>query len=137
MKLIVARSIPTKSLADDKNPHGRFSRALERLETSWFIETLFLLCSAACAVLIVMFLAVHNNTGVEDWHYYFSINTVVSSLGVIFKLTLIMAVSTTLAQEKWTWFRKRSSALSTFEAIDAGSRGPYGSFKLLLRMRGQ
>ncbi|KAI4848623.1 hypothetical protein E4T44_03829 [Aureobasidium sp. EXF-8845] len=84
-----------------------------------------------------MFLTFYNNTNVEDWHYYFSINTVVSSLGVLFKLTLIMAVSATLAQEKWTWFRKRSSALSTFEAIDAGSRGPYGSFKLLLRMRGQ
>jgi hypothetical protein len=136
-ELTVARSIRPKSLADNKNPHGRFSRALERLETSWFIETLCLLFSAACVVLIVMFLAVHNNTNVEDWHYYFSINTVVSSLGTLFKLTLVMAVSATLAQEKWTWFRKRSSPLSMFEAIDAGSRGPYGSIKLLLRMRGQ
>jgi hypothetical protein len=110
---------------------------MERLETTWYIEAFCLLCSVVCAVLIVVFLAVHNNTNVESWHSYFSINTVVSMLGVIFKLGLLMAVSAALAQEKWTWFRKRSGALSTFEAIDAGSRGTVGSFKPLLHMRGQ
>ncbi|KAI4754809.1 hypothetical protein E4T51_12085 [Aureobasidium sp. EXF-12344] len=66
-----------------------------------------------------------------------SLNQLVSTFGVIFKLTLLMAVSAALAQGKWTWFQKRADTLSTFEAIDAGSRGTVGSLKLLLRMRGQ
>ncbi|CAD0095159.1 unnamed protein product, partial [Aureobasidium vineae] len=111
--------------------------ALERLESTWYIEIIFLLCSVICATLIVTFLAVHNNTPIESWHFYFSINTVVSTLGVVFKSTLLMAVSAALAQGKWTWFRKRSGTLSTFEAIDAGSRDTLESFRLLWRMRGQ
>ncbi|CAD0043582.1 unnamed protein product, partial [Aureobasidium pullulans] len=110
---------------------------MEWLETTWYTEIFFLLCSTVCAVLIVTFLAVHNNTPIASWHFYFSINTVVSTLGVLFKSTLLMAVSAALAQGKWTWFRKRTGSLSTFEAIDAGSRDTLESFRLLWRMRGQ
>ncbi|THV69413.1 hypothetical protein D6D29_10048 [Aureobasidium pullulans] len=109
---------------------------MEWLETTWYTEIFFLLCSTVCAVLIVTFLAVHNNTPIASWHFYFSINTVVSTLGVLFKSTLLMAVSAALAQGKWTWFRKRTGSLSTFEAIDAGSRDTLESFRLLWRMRG-
>ncbi|KAG9751168.1 hypothetical protein KCU73_g6399, partial [Aureobasidium melanogenum] len=73
----------------------------------------------------------------DSWTIYFSINTVVSTLGVVFKSTLFIAVSAALAQGKWTWFRKRNSPLSTFDAIDAASRDTLESFKLLWRMRGQ
>ncbi|KAG9659505.1 hypothetical protein KCU64_g3811, partial [Aureobasidium melanogenum] len=73
----------------------------------------------------------------DSWTIYFSINTVVSTLGVVFKSTLFIAVSAALAQGKWTWFRKRNSPLSTFEAIDAASRDTLESFKLLWRMRGR
>ncbi|KAI4747133.1 hypothetical protein E4T50_02539 [Aureobasidium sp. EXF-12298] len=146
--MMVRRSIPPllpKNLCSrqqmlnqrGKQHRGRVSEALERLERTWYLEAFCLLCSAACAALIVIFLVAHNNTHVDSWQFYFSINTVVSSLGVIFKLTLLFAVSAALAQGKWTWFRKRSDTLSTFEAIDAGSRGTVGSLKLLLRMRGQ
>lgn len=140
VKLTVANIIPqihTTTIAGGKQHRGRVSEALERLERTWYLEAFCLLCSAACAALIVIFLVAHNNTHVDSWQFYFSINTVVSSLGVIFKLTLLFAVSAALAQGKWTWFRKRSDTLSTFEAIDAGSRGTVGSLKLLLRMRGQ
>jgi hypothetical protein len=139
-KLTVANSIPqihTTTTVDDREHRGRISEALERLERTWYLEAFCLLCSAACATLIAIFLVSIDNTHVESWHHYFSINTVVSTLGVIFKLTLLMAVSAALAQGKWTWFQKRADTLSTFEAIDAGSRGTVGSLKLLLRMRGQ
>jgi hypothetical protein len=140
-KLTIATSIPqidTTTIAEDKKHRGRFSEALERLEMTWCIEEFFLLCSASCAVLIVTFLAVHDNTNIESWHFRFaSINTVVSALGTIFKSTLLMAVSAALAQGKWTWFRKRSGTLSTFQAIDAGSRDTIESFRLLFHTRGQ
>ncbi|KAH0358131.1 hypothetical protein KCU83_g425, partial [Aureobasidium melanogenum] len=93
--------------------------------------------SAICATLIVTFLAIHNNTPIESWTFYFSINTVVSTLGVVFKSTLFIAVSAALAQGKWTWFCKRNGPLSTFEAIDAANRDTLESFKLLWSMRGQ
>ncbi|KAH0372278.1 hypothetical protein KCU65_g1324, partial [Aureobasidium melanogenum] len=122
---------------DIDESHGKLSKLLEWLETTWYIEIFFLLCSAICAILIVTFLAIHNNTPMDSWTIYFSINTVVSTLGVVFKSTLFIAVSAALAQGKWTWFRKRNSPLSTFEAIDAASRDTLESVKLLWRMRGQ
>ncbi|KAI4725336.1 hypothetical protein E4T49_06894 [Aureobasidium sp. EXF-10728] len=127
---------PVQVNNNNKN-HGRLSEASALLESTWFIEIFFLLCSAVCAVLIVAFLAVLNNTPVDDWHFYFSVNAIVSTLGVVFKSTLLMAVSAALAQGKWTWYRKRVGPLKTFQAIDAGSRDTLESFKLIWHMRGQ
>jgi hypothetical protein len=141
IKLTIATSIPqidTTTVAGDEKHRGRFSEAFERLEETWYIEAFFLLCSASCAVLIVTFLVVHDNTNIESWRFRFaSINTVVSALGTVFKSTLLMAVSAAVAQGKWTWFRKRSGTLSTFQAIDAGSRDTIESFRLLYHTRGQ
>ncbi|KAG9676491.1 hypothetical protein KCU99_g2822, partial [Aureobasidium melanogenum] len=117
--------------------HGKFSKALEWLGMTWYIEMFSLLCSTACAALIIAFLAIHDNTPINSWHFYFSINTIVSTLGVVFKTTLLMAVSAALAQGKWTWFQKRNGPLSTFVAIDAASSNIFESFKLLWRVRGQ
>ncbi|KAH0007831.1 hypothetical protein KCU78_g11564, partial [Aureobasidium melanogenum] len=129
--------IHTPTSKETEKPHSKFSEFTEWLETTWYIEIFFLLCSAVCATLIVTFLAIHNNTPIDSWTIYFSINTVVSTLGVVFKSTLFIAVSAALAQGKWTWFRKRNSPLSTFEAIDAASRDTLESFKLLWLMRGR
>ncbi|KAG9958356.1 hypothetical protein KCU61_g8420, partial [Aureobasidium melanogenum] len=129
--------VNTPSPNDTNESHGKLSKLLEWLETTWYIETFFLICSAICATLIVTFLAIHNNTPIESWTFYFSINTVVSTLGVVFKSTLFIAVSAALAQGKWTWLCKRNGPLSTFEAIDAASRDTLESFKLLWSMRGQ
>lgn len=140
MKLSFARNVPqihTPTSKETEKPHSKFSEFTEWLETTWYIEIFFLLCSAVCATLIVTFLAIHNNTPIDSWTIYFSINTVVSTLGVVFKSTLFIAVSAALAQGKWTWFRKRNSPLSTFEAIDAASRDTLESFKLLWLMRGR
>lgn len=139
-KLNSVRNVPqihTPASNDTEHPHGKFSKFAEWLETTWYLEIFFLLCSAVCATLIVIFLAIHNNTPIDSWTIYFSINTVVSTLGTVFKSTLFIAVSAALAQGKWTWFRKRNSPLSTFEAIDAASRDTLESFKLLWRMRAQ
>ncbi|KAI5275053.1 hypothetical protein E4T47_01921 [Aureobasidium subglaciale] len=104
---------------------------------TWYIEILLLLLSTVSAILIIAILASHDDHPVDDWSFYFSINTVVSTLGVIFKSSLLMAVSAALSQGKWTWFRKGSGPLSTFEAIDAGSRDILESFRLLWPMRGR
>ncbi|KEQ75414.1 hypothetical protein M436DRAFT_40936 [Aureobasidium namibiae CBS 147.97] len=134
------KSIPkvrTTTAVGDKKHQGRSSNISRRLETTWYIEAFCLTCSAVCAVLIVALLAAHNHHRTDSWHYYISINTVASALGTVFKSTLLMAVSAALAQGKWTWFRKRSGTLSTFESINAGSHDTVESFRLLWRMKGQ
>jgi len=121
----------------NREHHGRLSQALEQLEKTWYLEAFFLVCSAVCAILIVTFLAVYDNTNINNWHFYLPISAVVSTLGTVFKSTLLMAVSSALAQGKWTWFLKRPGTLSTFRAIDAGSRDTGESFRLLWHVRGQ
>lgn len=140
MKLTAATSmtqVRTTTISGHKKHRGRVFEALAQLEETWYIEAFCLLCSAACAILIVTFLAVHDNTQIESWHFYFPITAVVSTLGTVFKSTLLMAVSAALAQGKWTQFQKRSGALSTFQAIDAGSHETFESFRLLWHMRAQ
>lgn len=139
-KLIVAKSIPkirTTTAVGNKKSKRRPSNILERLETTWYIEAFFLTCSAVCVVLIVALLATHNHHRIDSWNFYFSINTVVSALGTVFKSTLLMAVPAALAQGKWIWFRKRPGSLSTFESINAGSHDTLESFRLLWYMKGR
>ena len=120
-----------------QNFQSRYAEALEKIEAGWILEAFLLLCSAACMVSIVLFLIIHHDTPLASWTFYFSLNTVISVLGTLYRSTLIMAVSAAVAQGKCVWFRKRPSSLSTFETIDAGSRETLGSFKLLWYTRGQ
>lgn len=116
---------------------SRSAGVYKSLRAGWVLETCSLLLSASYIITIVIFLSIHHDSPLESWTFYFSLNTVIAALGVLYKSTLIIAVSAALAQGKWIWFHKRNSSLKTFEEIDAASRETLGSFKLLWHMRGR
>lgn len=117
--------------------HLELSGLMEQEVAAWYIEIFSLLCSVICAIFIVVLLGIYDDTPLESWEFFFSINTVVSTLGVVLRSTLLMAVFAALAQGKWTWFRRKGGPLGLFERIDAGSRGSLASFELILHMRGK
>jgi hypothetical protein len=114
-----------------RSPPSRSSR--DRVNAWWVFDTLCLLSSIVCVIVTVILMGVHNNKTLNSWTFYFSLNTVVSTLGTVARSSLVAAVSSSLAQGKWLWFKKRRSNLSDFDLLDSASRGPWGSLKLLWR----
>lgn len=108
-----------------------------RLEAWWIFEIGGLLVSIVCITLIVALLRMHDGIPFSSWAFYFSLNTVVSVLGSIARATLLVAVSASIAQGKWIWFRKRSDSVNMFEIIDSASREALGSLRLIWHTRGR
>jgi len=103
------------------------------LNRPWSLEALWIFTSTFCLGTIIVTLLIHDGRPRDSWTFFFSLNTVVSTLSTIAKSTLTAAVSSSLAQGKWIWFKKRRSELTDFDLIDSASRGPWGSLWLLWR----
>jgi hypothetical protein len=94
-----------------------------------------LLLAVAALVSAAVVLASYDGKALDEWRFATSINTIISTLGVISKASLAFAVSASIGQHKWNWFRERKDELHVFERFDEASRGPWGSINLLLWSR--
>ena len=64
------------------------------------------------------------------------INAIISLLAGFAKAALLVVVAAALRQEKWLWFINKPRPLTTVDAFEEASRGPYGSAILILSRRG-
>lgn len=102
---------------------------------AWLLEIGSILLSIGALLAAIVVMAVQNGKPVADWTFPASINTVVSTLGVISKVSLAFTISACLGQQKWNWFRQHQGNVSLFEVFDSASRGPWGSLGLLVFTR--
>jgi hypothetical protein len=63
-----------------------------------------------------------------------TLNAYVAVLAAVSKAALILPVSEAIGQLKWFWFQE-GAVLWDFQLYDAASRGPWGSFMLLIRTK--
>lgn len=102
---------------------------------SWIWETLSLLLSISCITAVLTLLLFYNNKPIPTWRFL-TLNTAISILAVVAKSALLVPVAEVISQQKWYWFwGDDARPLSDFQRHDAASRGPWGSFVLLLRPR--
>jgi hypothetical protein len=93
------------------------------------IVTSILLLAALAAVL-----KAYNGKPVFDFCCV-SLNTIVSVLSTASKATLLSAIESLVGQWKWIIFTREERPLVDFDNIDAASRGPEGSLKMLWTRR--
>ncbi|KAI0970343.1 hypothetical protein F4678DRAFT_473222 [Xylaria arbuscula] len=101
------------------------------IPTGWSLEIAGLLLTIAALISLIVVLKKVDNQPLSTFHFYFSVNTVISALSVIVKTPLAFAIGSCLGQGKWSWFTKRSGPLSGFVTFDDASRGPLGCVSLL------
>lgn len=123
----------TPSLVSEKQlpipPRRRF------WHVSWIWETLSLLLSISCITAVLILLLFYDNKPIPTWRFL-TLNTAISILAVVAKSALLVPVAEVISQQKWYWFwGDDARPLSDFQRHDAASRGPWGSFVLLLRPR--
>lgn len=65
-----------------------------------------------------------------------TLNAYIAILSRVASASLMLPVSEAIGQLKWSWFQGRSKKMWDFELFDNASRGPWGSFMLLVRTKG-
>lgn len=104
----------------------------------WLLEIISWLLSALCMTAIIVILFALNNRPVPtSWPMNLTLNAYVAILSKIASAALLLPASEALGQLKWSWFQGDSKKMWDFEIFDNASRGPWGSFLLLIRTKGR
>ena len=115
--------------------HNSSKNVLER----WAFEIISWLVSAICMAAVVTVVAIYNNKPQPEWPLSFTLNSYVSVLSKVATAALLFPTAEALGQLKWSWFQTRSDSreMCDFEIFENASKGPLGSFMLLLRLKGR
>ena len=139
--------IHTPSPSDSKHEssqHGDLPRTTRRSIAQhfprwlrdWWLETACCVVFTGALMAIVGAILPYQDQPLPQWPYNVSINTLISILIAISKAAMLLVTAEGISQLKWTWFlRKRP--LQDMARYDMASRGPWGSLRLLLSLRGR
>jgi hypothetical protein len=104
----------------------------------WLLEIISWSISALCMAGVVTMLMVYHNKSIPKWPLGLTLNAYISVLAKIASAALLLPVSEALGQLKWSWFQgNNSKKMWDFEIFDNASRGPWGSFLLIIRTKGR
>lgn len=103
----------------------------------WLLEIISWLLSALCMSAIIILLFFLQKKPLPDhWPMNITLNAYIAILSRVASASLMLPVSEAIGQLKWSWFQGRSKKMWDFELFDNASRGPWGSFMLLVRTKG-
>lgn len=103
----------------------------------WVQELISWGFSAVCMMTIVGVLWHYDNKTLPQWKLGITLNVFISTFSNLARASLLLPTAEALGQLKWNWFRRESKTMLDFEIFDSASRGPWGAFVLLIRMRGR
>lgn len=103
---------------------------------TWFWEIFAVSFSLLCVIAILCILLVYDGKASPSLPHELTLNTIVSVLATASKSSLLFAISTSIGQLKWAFFRKEKKPLHHLQSIDEASHGPLGSFVVLYQHKG-
>lgn len=143
---ITTEAYSTNSLLDHYNSNGgaekpcKPARRTDQVEKSpyqlWLPEISCWVVSFVFFTAIIGILSAYDQRRAPRLPHDISLNTIVSLLATVGTSVLMMTVASGLGQVKWNWFKTQARPMCDFQSIDAASRGPAGSFRLVIKGRG-
>lgn len=103
----------------------------------WLLEIISWWLSAMSMGIIIGVLIYYQDKKIPNWPGSLTLNAFIAILAKVSGAALILPVSEALGQLKWSWFQGSSKTMWDFEIFDNASRGPWGSFLLLIRTKGR
>ncbi|RDW57738.1 hypothetical protein BP5796_12539 [Coleophoma crateriformis] len=102
---------------------------------NWTLEILSGIAAIVLFVGLISVLRMFDGQHQQDWRYtHFTRNAVVGAFITIIRMLLLIVVTKSLSQNKWTWFsspNRIGHRFSELESFDDASRGFLGSIRLL------
>ncbi|KAK4226425.1 hypothetical protein QBC38DRAFT_366621 [Podospora fimiseda] len=99
----------------------------------WELGATFLSIISLVLVVAILFLA--SNRSLEKWAFPIQPNFLVAVFTTLGKSAMMVSITSSLSQLKWQHFSQKHCPLSHLDILDEASRGPWGSFTLLFRLR--
>ncbi len=87
--------------------------------------------SCSCLATIAIILSQTQNKPLAAWRFFINLNAVIAIFATAAKASLLMAVSSCIAQEKRLYFKQKPRPLVHLDVFDEGSRGPLGAVKII------
>lgn len=117
-------------------PKAPLRRKVSTFHTEgWLWEILSL--ATACTSLggFMFLLRQYDNQASPQWPSGLSLNTVVSVISTIFRISVLVPVAAGISQMGWVWLARKERRLDDISCFDAASRGPWGCLRLVYRTK--
>lgn len=108
-------------------PRKRRSFLLE-----WKRELLTYLLGTAGVISMLVLLLVFDEKPLSAWKSSVQITATIAGLSQLAQSALIVSVSSSLGQLKWSWFASSERSIYDLHRYDSASRGPEGGLMLLV-----
>lgn len=133
-------SMTSTEASRSKPSHDRYgSRAtgVPQLQLGgwWWWEVGAMILSLISTALLIPVLLKVDNLAVEEWPCAILPNTLLSILTNVTKTAMMVPIAACISQMKWDHFQYRANPLDHLQLYDDASRGPWGSFILLITGR--
>lgn len=104
---------------------------------AWAPEVGCILLAIGLFVALTVVLDTCNDNRLPQWPLGLTLNTVVALLATLCRSIIVLPVADAISQFKWNWFATGHRPIKDLYIFDQASRGPWGSLRLLSRMRGR
>lgn len=98
----------------------------------WWWEIGAAVLSITSLVLLLVLLSQSNGRRLQSWNLPIQPNSLIAVLTTVAKTSMMVPVASCLSQLKWRHFISQPRPLDQFQVMDDASRGPWGSFMLLI-----
>lgn len=126
---------------DDTRPPASTPRprqhGAKELIKAWAPEFGWIFLAIALFIALVVTLQQYDNKGLPDWPMGLTLNTLVAFLATMCRSVIIIPIAEGLSQLKWNWFASKKRPVKDLYIFDQASRGPWGSVRLIFRMKGR
>lgn len=99
--------------------------------SAWLFEIIATCIALALLIAVTVILGTHNGQPNPEWSGGITLNTVVSFGSMLFRISLMVPVASSMSQLTWTWFARAQRPLYDAVRFDQASRSLSGSLKLL------
>lgn len=103
---------------------------------SWLCEIIAMSFSIGCLVAIVLVIRAFDGERIPQLISGLTLNTVISILSTASRASLIFVISAIIGQLKWCALKTSGRQIHDIQAMDDGSRGPLGAFRMLVLWTG-
>ncbi|PQE29273.1 acid phosphatase protein [Rutstroemia sp. NJR-2017a BBW] len=133
--LLSERRLPRNSKPGEKQTRPPTTIYASWVQNWWLLEIVALLIGTISVIAICIVLRHYQDKPAPKANAIggvgITLNTVISILITIGRASLLLAVTECISQQKWVWFSGSAKPLTELEVFDNGSRGAFGSLKLL------
>ncbi len=121
-----------KSKPEQASDELEISGAGRALNDWWYWELGAASVSMTCISLLFLVLFKANGLPLSDWGMSIQPNSVIAILVTIIRTSMMVPLAACLSQLKWSGLLRHSGNLYSLQLFDDASRGPWGSFQMLI-----